>query len=60
MPDNAPTVGKRYRRLYGNKEVVTVLGITPDKYVKFRDMDGIHFVSVESFESFFEVVEDEN
>ena len=60
MPDNSPKVGEKFRRLYGSKDVVTVLGITPDKYVKFRDVDGLHFVSIESFESFFERVDDED
>lgn len=52
-----PNKGERYRRLYGNKEVVRVDAVTPDGYVKIRDMDGTHFVKVESFEKYFEKVE---
>lgn len=55
-----PSKGERYRRLYGNKEVVRVYGVTPDGYVKIRDMDGYHFVKVESFDKYFEKVEEKD
>jgi len=55
-----PDKGKTYKRLYGSKDVVTVEAVTPDGYVKFKDIDGMHFVRVESFNSFFEKVENKN
>lgn len=54
-----PSKGEKYKRLYGSRDVVVVEAVTPDGYVAFRDIDGMHFVKIESFEKYFEKIKDD-
>lgn len=49
-------IGAKYRRLHGNRKIVTIVGIL-DGHIKLKDDDGIHFVSMVDFNTrCFEVV----
>jgi len=49
--------GDEYRRVYGNKQVVTILAVSdPKGIVKLKDTDGMHFVNRDSFKKYFKKV----
>jgi len=60
-----PKIGDKFQRVYGDKKIVVVLAVQPiTGLVKIKDgsgvHSGIHYVSAESFEKYFESVEDAN
>jgi len=54
-----PEAGERYKRTLGNEGEVTVIGVSSDEFVKFKDADGMHFVKLSSFNRYFKRIKND-
>ena len=56
-----PKIGKRLRRVDGNKKVVEVVGYAIDGLIHIKDANGrSHLVSMNALDKFFEEFHDDN
>lgn len=55
-----PKIGNKYTRLYGDRNIVKVLSVSANKWVQIKDTNGVHFISLDTFEKYFREVDDEN